>query len=72
MFGYRGNMSPSGENTKSRKKRPETTGELIGVRLQADLLQTLDDWRAKQRPIPTRPEAIRELISIKLCEHSGI
>jgi len=51
--------------TQSRKKPgPPATGKgtLIGVRLQPDLLSKLDEWRSKQRPIPTRPEAIRAMV----------
>jgi metal-responsive CopG/Arc/MetJ family transcriptional regulator len=50
------------DNAKTRKKRPETTGTLVGVRLQEDFLAKVDAWRGKQPGIPNRPEAIRRLI----------
>jgi len=51
------------DNTKTRKPRPKITGELIGVRLQPDLLAQLDAFIAQQAPpFPTRPEAIRRLV----------
>ena len=42
--------------------RGKTTGELIGVRCQAELLATIDEWRRKQPDLPNRPEAMRRLI----------
>lgn len=48
---------------KSSKRRPTETGTPVLVRLQPDLLAVLDDWCSHQRPIPSRPEAIRLLVS---------
>jgi hypothetical protein len=48
------------------KKRPPTTGTLIGVRLQPASLTALDAWRKKQDDAPTRPEAIRRLVEKSL------
>ena len=39
---------------------------LITVRLSADRLAALDDWRRVQGDMPTRPEAIRRLVDIAL------
>lgn len=36
---------------------------MIGVRLQPDQLAALDAWIAAQEPQPTRPEAIRHILS---------
>jgi hypothetical protein len=47
---------------KTPKKRPTTTGDLIGVRVQPDMAKALDDWRRKQADLPGRPEAIRRLV----------
>lgn len=54
-------MKSSGDNTKSKRGRPPTgTGTLIGVRLQPDQLDKVDDWIDRQpAPKPTRPEALR-------------
>ena len=50
-----------------RKPRPKETGTLIGVRLQAPPLAALDAYVAAQpEPRPTRPEAIRFLLSDSL------
>jgi hypothetical protein len=55
------------DNTKPRGRPPSTgTGTLIGVRLQADNLTKIDDWRRKQDDLPNRPEAIRRLIDLGL------
>jgi hypothetical protein len=35
-------------NTKTPKKRPSVTGDLVGVRVQPNLGQQIDDWRRKQ------------------------
>jgi hypothetical protein len=42
--------------------RGKTTGDLIGVRCQAELLAAIDEWRRKQPDLPNRPEAMRRLI----------
>jgi hypothetical protein len=57
-------MSTTRDNTK--KRRPSQTGELIGVRLQPEQLAALDGWRARQDPVPSRPEAIRLILGEKL------
>jgi hypothetical protein len=49
----------------SRKKRgppPTGKGEPIMVRVQPDLLEKLEAWRANQDDQPSRPEAIRRLV----------
>jgi hypothetical protein len=51
---------------KTRKPRPKTTGELIGVRVQPNLLGKLDDWRRLQKDLPGRSEAIRRLVELGL------
>jgi hypothetical protein len=53
-------------NMKTPKKRPTTTGDLVGVRVQPDMAKALDDWRRKQADLPGRPEAIRRLVEIGL------
>jgi hypothetical protein len=53
-------------NTKAPKKRPEVTGELVGVRLQPDMAKQVDDWRRIQDDLPGRPEAMRRLIALGL------
>jgi hypothetical protein len=53
-------------NTKTPKKRPDVTGELVGVRLQPDMAKQVDDWRRLQDDLPGRPEAMRRLIALGL------
>jgi metal-responsive CopG/Arc/MetJ family transcriptional regulator len=36
------------------------------IRLPVDFLETVDDWRRTQAPIPNRSEAIRQLAAIGL------
>jgi hypothetical protein len=38
----------------------------IGVRVDAEFLKQIDDWRRKQEDVPTRPEAIRRLVELAL------
>jgi hypothetical protein len=49
-------------NTKTLRKRPTITGDLVGVRIQPDLAKKIDDWRRKQEDLPGRPEAMRRLV----------
>ena len=56
----------TGDNAKTRKQRATQTGTLVGTRLQPEMLEELDGFRAQQRPIPTRPEAMRHLAAIGL------
>jgi hypothetical protein len=49
---------------RTAKKRPPLTGTLIGVRVQPSQLSALDGWIGRQPdPKPTRPEAIRLLLT---------
>ncbi len=48
-------------DTNTRKKRPRQTGEMVGTRIQPELLKRLDDWRREQPDLPSRPEALRRL-----------
>jgi len=40
----------------------------VQVRLQKNLFDAIESWRRKQEIIPTRPEAIRELIRKSLAD----
>ena len=58
---------------KQQKKmgRPRTTGRglLLGVRVHANFLKALDEWREKQKGGRlTRPEAIRQLAWLALMQ----
>jgi hypothetical protein len=51
-----------------RRGRPVTTGTgtTIGVRMLDDRIAVLDAWIAKQKPTPSRPEAVRRLVELGL------
>jgi hypothetical protein len=51
----------------NRKARPAQAGMLIGVRLQPEALSAVDAWISAQPDAPSRPEAIRRLVSTGLC-----
>jgi hypothetical protein len=48
------------------RKRATEIGTFVGVRLQAEPLKRLDDWRRKQLDVPGRAEAIRRLMELGL------
>ena len=52
--------------TKTPKKRPPVTGDLVGVRIQPDMAKSIDSWRRQQADLPGRPEAIRRLVELGL------
>jgi len=52
----------------TKKNRAEKTGTMVGVRLQDSDLGAIDDWRAAQVDHPSRPEAIRRLLSIAFSD----
>jgi hypothetical protein len=59
-------IAMSGQETLQPRKRrgpaPTGIGTPVQVRLQAKDLAALDRWRANQKDVPTRPEAIRRLM----------
>jgi hypothetical protein len=59
-------MSSISDNKKSRGRPKTGIGTLVGVRLEAQALKSLDDWRRKQDDLPGRPEAIRRLVDLGL------
>lgn len=51
--------------SQKRRGRPATgTNQAIGVRMPEGELARLDRWRAAQKDLPSRPEAIRRLVQI--------
>lgn len=62
-----------GSKTKRRMGRPATgKGVPILVRVHANFLKALDEWRKKQEGGPlTRPEAIRQLAWLALLQRSA-
>ncbi len=53
--------------TKARKKRAETTGTPVLVRMDKDELQILDDWRRQESDVPGRPESLRRLMRLGIA-----
>jgi hypothetical protein len=53
---------------KETRGRPKTTGQGVGIMVRShdDFLRPLDAWIAKQKPKPSRPEAIRRLVELGL------
>lgn len=53
------------------KRRPATTGTLVGTRFQPTLLNAIDTWRKEQDDLPTRPEAVRRLVELGMTCHTN-
>jgi Arc/MetJ-type ribon-helix-helix transcriptional regulator len=50
-------------------KRTAKMTELTAVRLTREMTDELEEWRATQRPIPSKGEAIRILVREALDAH---
>jgi metal-responsive CopG/Arc/MetJ family transcriptional regulator len=46
-------------------------GMPVQIRLQRNLFDAIESWRRKQEIIPSRPEAIRRLLSRLLAENGA-
>jgi uncharacterized protein YfbU (UPF0304 family) len=46
-------------------------GERFEMRLDEDVLNRVDQWRAKQSDVPTKTEAMRRLVELGLAKSSG-
>lgn len=57
---------------KRRGPKPTGKGSLIGVRLQPDMLEKIDALRAKHDPMPSRPEAIRQVLEATFRDDEGL
>ena len=53
-------------SAKKPKGRPTVDSEPVNVRIERETLTRLDGWRRKQADLPSRPEAIRRLLSVAL------
>jgi metal-responsive CopG/Arc/MetJ family transcriptional regulator len=51
---------------KGARGRPVVDSHPVTVRLEADLLKRLDDWRRHEEDVPNRPEGIRRLMELAL------
>jgi hypothetical protein len=55
-----------GAMKQKKRGRPTVDTEAVNVRMAAETLAKLDDWRRDQQDLPTRPEAIRRLVETAL------
>ena len=46
---------------------PEQNDKIFQMRATETFLAKIDDWRIQQRPIPSRAEAVRQLVDIGLA-----
>jgi metal-responsive CopG/Arc/MetJ family transcriptional regulator len=53
------------------ENNPLQHGAPVQVRLQKNLFDAIERWRRKQEIIPSRPEAIRRLLSRLLVENGN-
>ena len=51
---------------------PFQHGTPVQVRLQESLFDAVEAWRRRRKIIPSRPEAIRQLLSMSLVEQGGL
>lgn len=60
---YHNIMVNQDKKIAKNRGRPATgTSPTVGVRIPSELSEQIEDWRSKQRPIPSVPEAIRRLV----------
>jgi len=60
-------MIDNDKKIAKKRGRPATgSNPTVGVRVPNELSEKIDEWRAQQRPIPSTPEAIRQLVEIGL------
>jgi metal-responsive CopG/Arc/MetJ family transcriptional regulator len=55
-------MTSIKETKKPKKGRPTVESEAINLRLTADIMSAIDEWRRQQDEIPNRQEAIRQML----------
>jgi hypothetical protein len=54
---------------RTREKRPDD--RLLQMRVDDEFIAIVDEWRAAQRPIPSRTEAIRRLVELGVSAKGG-
>lgn len=60
------NSSIINPNKKSRRGRPSADTEQIGIRMEREVFEALDRFRAQQTDLPQRTEAIRRIVRERL------
>ena len=64
-------MKSIDETKKPKKGRPTADTEAVNVRLPTSMLADIDVWRSAQRPIPSRPAAIRAFVEAAMTLMAG-
>jgi len=69
FYDIRNIMKKSIRDIPKKRGRPKTTGRGEGILLRLHLpqIQALDEWIARQKNEPSRPEAIRRLVEQALA-----
>ena len=57
-------------DNRNKRGRPKIGATLVGVRVEPALLGTLDNFIAQQPDKPSRPEAIRRIVTERLLPQS--
>lgn len=55
-------MKSIDDTNKRKKGRPAVDTEAVNLRLPREIIDAIEEYRRKQRDIPTRPEAIRQML----------
>lgn len=63
-------MSTIDKTKKPKKGRPQVDTEPVNLRLPREIIDGLEVYRREQEAIPTRPEAIRQILSDWLRERN--
>lgn len=71
LWHHKTNMSINSA-IKPKKGRPPVDTAAINVRLHEDVIKAIDDWRRIFTNIPTRPEAIRRLVTFGLLADAAV
>lgn len=55
------------EHKKAGRGRPRVDTELLRARMSRADVNALNEWRELQKPVPTRSEAIRQLVKLGIA-----
>lgn len=62
-------MTKAIDNTKKTRGRPKVQTEPVMVRLPTSMIAAIESYRREREEIPSRPEAIRQMLAEWLKEH---
>jgi hypothetical protein len=63
-FGPNGQMAQQANGPSMNGQDDELSDQYKSVRIFADQLLRIDDWRSDKRPIPSRLSAVRQLLNL--------